>query len=215
MAVAFSRHLVASPLQVAAALRCLVAGDAVSLRLVDQAGCDMLLAAEAGLPVRRSRPVQTTGGATVMQDFWICWPPPADTPFHPAADAIEALVNEGLALGDPPLCAPLRLSDRVVQRYPVGSAGIGFHRDHIRYERLILILLLKGKGRFRIAEDRAGSAANDVPLGPGEAVLMRAPGFPGDRKRPFHAVDNIVEERVIFSLRHDARADRPEYLERT
>jgi len=210
----FAAHLVASPDAVAGALTRLMGRDAVRLPLMDAAGCARLLEAETDLVMRQAQPVQTLSGATVVQDFWICWPPPAGTDFHPAAEAIEARINAGLRLCNPVPCPPLRLTDRVVQRYPVGSEGIGFHRDHIRYERLVLILLLEGLGRFRVASDRAGRDADEIPLQSGDAVLMRAPGYLGGRKRPFHAVDQVVEERVIISLRHDARSERPEYLER-
>ena len=107
----------------------------------------------------------------------------------------------------PPLSPPFQFNDRVLQRYAVGARGISPHRDHIRYQGLVAIVVLSGSGRFYVSPDRSGQDAREIPAPAGHAILMRAPGFAGRRTRPFHGLDRVDRRRLTIGLRYDARAD--------
>ena len=64
------------------------------------------------------------------------------------------------------------------------------------------LISLSGSGRFTLSADRAGRSPREVPIEPGSALLMVAPGFAGDRRRPFHALDRITRERYSLGLRY-------------
>jgi hypothetical protein len=64
------------------------------------------------------------------------------------------------------------------------------------------IFVLRGRGRFIVCKDRTGRGAVDLPNAPGDLLLLRAPGFLlSTEDRPFHAVLDILEERLTFALR--------------
>jgi hypothetical protein len=89
----------------------------------------------------------------------------------------------------------------VLQKYEEGSLGITAHRDHKKYINLICVFILGGYGEFFICEDRSGRGSLHINAYPGSVVLMRAPGFKGPQRRPFHYVTNIREKRYTFGLR--------------
>jgi len=182
--------------------------DAVSLPLLDPLQCRPLLAAAEALPYRRATPLIGEGDREVRQDFELSTEIPSGSPFHILAAALENLIARALQrLQPPPLDAPPPLNDLIVQRYPVGSAGITPHRDHIRYRDLVAIVTLAGRARFFVCADRSGRDAREVDLPPGGLLLMRAPGFAGRRDRPFHMLSEVSERRVSLGLRHDTRPD--------
>lgn len=204
----FDRHLIAAPAEIAQSLARLADEDAASLDLLSRQGCAELLAASAALTYRKARPVIGKGERKVQQDFEICMPVPDGSPFHDCRDALERLLAR--ALGEMPalpLTAPPRLNDLVVQRYPAGSRGITAHRDHLCYRDLVAIVTLAGQARFFVSTDRSGENAREVPIPPGSLLLMRAPGFAGRDDRPFHFLNDVIEERVCLGLRHDVRLE--------
>jgi hypothetical protein len=191
----------------ASALSRLAVEDALSVPLLGADMCEALVRAAASLTYRRAKPVIGEGARAVYQDFDLCYAIPPGSMFHAVAAELETLFAAANDLLDPPpLAAPLRLNDLIVQRYRKGSRGITAHRDHIRYEGVVAIVPLSGAARFFVCADRAGNAAREVPAPVGSVVLMRAPGFAGTRFRPFHYVTGITEERLSFGLRHDVRA---------
>ncbi len=195
------------PAQLATALGRLAAEDAVSLPLLSPESCRPLIEAAMGLPYRDATPVVGTDERRVHQDFELTVHLPADSPFHGLAKALERLTESALAhLDPPPLAGPVRLDDLIIQRYPVGSAGITPHRDHIRYRGLVAIVTLSGRARFFICADRSGHDAREIPIPPGSLLLMRAPGFAGREDRPFQMLSHVTEERLSLGLRHDVRA---------
>ena len=205
---AFDRHLIATPSEIAGCLARLEQEDAAAIDLLSPEGCAELLAASAELTYRDAKPVVGEGERAVRQDFEICMPVPDRSRFHHCRDALERLLARALeALAAPPLAAPPRLNDLVVQRYPAGSLGITAHRDHLAYRDLVAIVTLAGRARFFVSTDRAGEDAHEVPIPPGSLLLMRAPGFAGREDRPFHFLNEVAEERVCLGLRYDTRTE--------
>jgi hypothetical protein len=196
-----------TPAALARALARLATKDALSLPLLDGAARRRLTAATAHLSFRPARPVVGEGAAAVYQEFEICMPIPAGSVFHDMAAALEDLVNQALGcLPAPPIARPFHFNDAVVQRYERGALGITAHRDHRRYQGLIVVLPLSGAARFFVCADRAGRAAREIPAPPGSIVLMRGLGYAGRRDRPFHFVRDIGRRRLSLGLRYDADA---------
>ena len=198
---------------VAAALGRLAHEEATALPLLAPAACRSLIAAAADLAFRRAKPVVGEGARAVRQDFDICLAVPEGHRLWHLASAFERLVAAALAGMTAPPLADFRVNDIVMQRYPPGARGITPHRDHLRYRGLVAIVQLSGDGRFRVCRDRAGSGARAIPAGPGDAILMRAPGFAGRYDRPFHFLDGITTERYSFGMRWE-RACAPSRPER-
>ena len=198
------------PEAMAEALLRMAREDAVSLPLLGAADCAALVAAAGRLPYRRARPVIGEGAQAVRQDFELCYSLPPGSLFHGVAARLERLLAQALARSGPPvLAAPPPLNDLIVQRYAAGSRGITPHRDHLRYEDLVVIIPLSGTARFCLCAARDGRDPREIPAPVGAAVLMRAPGFAGSRARPFHYVTDIAAERLSFGLRHDVRDAPP------
>ena len=194
---------------VAAALGRLAHEEATALPLLAPAACRSLIAASADLAFRRAKPVVGEGARAVRQDFEICLAIPEGHRLWHLASAFERLVAAALAgMAAPPL-ADFRVNDIVMQRYPPGARGITPHRDHLRYGGLVAIVQLSGDGRFCVCDNRAGSGARAIHAGPGDAILMRAPGFAGRRDRPFHCLDGITTERYSFGMRWERERAAP------
>ncbi len=207
-ATAFDHQVIATPEEFGHALARLADDDAASIDFLSPEGCADLLAASRRLPYREATPVIGEGERAVRQDFQICMPVPDGSPFHACRDSLERLLARALAaMPVPPLDAPPRLNDLVVQRYPVGSLGITAHRDHVGYRDLVAIVTIAGQARFFISSDRSGENAREVPIPPGSLLLMRAPGFAGRDDRPFHFLNEVSEERVCLGLRRDVRVE--------
>jgi hypothetical protein len=196
--------------ELAEALTRMADEDAVSLPLLGAEDCQALVEAARPLPFRRARPIIGEGADAVYQDFELNYDLPSGGPFHAVARGLERLLAEALHLAPRPLlAAPPPLNDLIVQRYAAGSRGITPHRDHIRYEDLVIIVPLSGSARFYLCAARDGRSAREIPAPVGSAVIMRAPGFAGSRARPFHYVTEIAAERLSFGLRHDVRDAPP------
>jgi alkylated DNA repair dioxygenase AlkB len=99
------------------------------------------------------------------------------------------------------LIKPLSFNELVVQTYQPTVLGISPHRDGLSRINLIAILVLEGRGRFGLCDDRAGTNPRAIRNEPGDLLLMRAPGFLGGSIRPFHFVDRVEERRSTFALR--------------
>lgn len=190
------------------ALLSLVAGDAASLPLLAADELLPLLAAVEGLSYRTGRQEIGSGEKLVRQDFDICMAPPKPSLLWDLAAELEGHLTRALESLHPPLLAgPFGFNDLVVQRYYAGSFGITAHRDHARYTGLVALIQLSGDGRFFVSDARSGIGAREIALGPGDLLLMRAPGFAGRKDRPFHYLSHIVTERYSLGLRHDTRTD--------
>lgn len=164
-----------------------------------------LLRAAGGLSFRTARPVVGSGARAVTQAFEIADDVPATGPFDELAGELAARLNAVLARDDTPACPTIAFNDRVAQRYPAGNIGISPHRDHIRYVHLVVNIVLQGFGRLYICPERSFQDALAIPGAAGDLLLMRAPGFANSDHRPFHAIGEVTQERLVLGLRQDSR----------
>ena len=192
----------------AAALDRVAREDAAVVPLLAPAACRPFIESGADLSFRRARPVMGEGERTVYQDFDICLTIPRPHRLWHLAGAVERLIAAALAAMQAPPLDEFRINDLVLQRYPPGARGITPHRDHVRYVGLVTIVQLSGDGRFGLCAERSGAGTRALRAGPGDAILMRAPGFGGCPERPFHFLDGITAERYSLGMRCD-RAPAP------
>ena len=191
----------------AAALDRVAREDAAVLPLLAPADCRPFIEAGDDLSFRSAKPVIGEGERAVYQDFDICLSIPEPHPLWRLTQAVERLVADALAAMDAPPLEALPLNDLVLQRYPPGARGITPHRDHVRYVALVAIVQLSGDGRFGLCADRGGTNSRVLEAGPGDGILMRAPGFGGAAHRPFHFLDGITVERYSLGMRSDRTKD--------
>lgn len=203
----FNRTFTADAAAVADALGRLADDGAASVRLLGAEALGPLLAEARGLQYRPARPVVGHGDAAVYQDFDLTTEIPTDGALMALSRGVGRLISEALASMRSPPLSNFQINDHIVQRYPAGCQGMSPHRDHIRYTGLVALVMLSGAARFMVCDDRAGANARIIPFAPGDLLLMRAPGFQGRGDRPFHAVQDVTEERYIIGLRHDSRPE--------
>ena len=175
--------------------------DAVAVPALGPAARQRLAEAAEALDFRTAAPVVGAPGREVTQDFAIADDVPDDSLFGQAAREFQDAVNAVLAGLQSPPFESIDLNDRVVQRYPESEVGISPHRDHVRYVKLVANLAIQGHGAFHVSEDRAGTDTRTIRSVPGDAILMRAPGYRGSRRRPFHAIGRVDSARLILGLR--------------
>ena len=191
----------------AAALERVAREDAAVVPLLTPAQCQEFTGAGADLAFRSAKPVIGEGERAVYQDFDICLSIPQAHRLWQLTRAVEGLIAAALgAMTEAPL-ETLPLNDLVLQRYPPGARGITPHRDHVRYVGLVVIVQMSGDGRFGLCADRSGTGARELDAGPGDGILMRAPGFGGSKHRPFHFLDGITAERYSLGIRSDKTAE--------
>lgn len=182
------------------------AEDAVAMPLLAEPACLRLLEEASRLEYRTAREVVGEGDARVWQRMEVQPSIPAESGFHRLAAAFQALWDRALADVDPyPFESRLVYNDLMLQRYDVGETGITPHRDHVEYRNLICLIVLAGRGRFCLCDDRRGAGMREIPHGPGDVIVTRAPGFLGSSRRPFHCVGDVTEPRYVFGLRQDRR----------
>ena len=198
-----SHGLRTGPKPMAAALDQVAREDAAVVPLLAPAECRAFIDAGADLAFRSAKPVIGEGERAVYQDFDICLSIPQTHRLWQLTRAVERLIAAALGtMAEPPL-ETLLLNDLVLQRYPPGARGITPHRDHVRYVGLVVIVQMSGDGRFGLCADRSGAGARVLDAGPGDGILMRAPGFGGSKHRPFHFLDGITVERYSLGIRSD------------
>lgn len=116
--------------------------------------------------------------------------------------AFQVWLEERLqSLPQYPFSTHLSFNALSLQKYEQGSIGITPHRDGLRYINLICIFVVGGQGRFFVCADRSGREAVEIDAAPGVVILMRAPGFLGEDRRPFHYVSEISLRRYSFGMR--------------
>lgn len=179
---------------------------AVALPLLGERLRTALLEEARGYAYRPARAVVGSGDRLVRQRMEVHDDFPANSRFHELTAAFQALWDGALAAADStPFEGRLVFNDLMLQRYTVGELGITAHRDRTAYRNLVCLFVLSGKGRFYVCGDRSGANAREVRHGPGDVLLMRAPGFLGSSERPFHFVRAIREPRYVFGLRQERR----------
>lgn len=203
--VDFSSSFALTADDLAAVLTVVESEGAAAAPLLDDRATAILEREASALPFRLARPVIGEGENEVRQEFEVCLDFPDDGVFQALASAIEGRLNEALAgRRSPQAETPLRLNDIILQRYQPGCLGITPHRDHIKYKSLVAIVVVSGDGRFCICADRQGKDMVEIPAPAGHLILMRAPGFDDQRRRPFHFLDQVTERRYSFGMRQDS-----------
>lgn len=93
-----------------------------------------------------------------------------------------------------------------LHRYDDPEVGLSFHKDNLRFVRLIAILSLEGQCALAI---RHRGRIQKFPALPGDLMLVRAPGLidsGGEDLRPEHAVvDLLTPTRTSMMLRENSR----------
>ena len=196
----------AVPADLQGVLTALVNGrDAAGVALLETRACATYARLAETARYRSAKPTVGPESRRVWQSFQLCSALPPE--LRALADRIDGLVNDDLRLLHPPPCPPLTFNEHTLQRYPTGAYGITPHCDHRRYRYLAAVMVLAGRGRFVLCADRAGRDAYELPAPVGTLVLMRAPGFAGTARRPFHAVLDIAAPRLTLGLRYDSARD--------
>lgn len=164
------------------------------------------IAAADLLNYRAAKSITGSTNAPVYQDFELCYDLPPTNIFWELAWFLESHVR--LILKDLGMVHHnnFRFNDLIVQRYPPGCAGITPHRDHLKYQILVAIIVLSGDGNFIVCNDRAGAGSQVISALPGDLLLMLAPGLSSSEMRPFHYVSGISKARRTVGLRYDSHA---------
>ena len=193
-------------------LRELTDYGATSVPLLGEPVLSSLREGAEGLPFEQT--ARTVGDYDVRQELEVCRTVPKDGIFDTVQGQLEDQLNEAFGrLAPLPWPADemqrLRFNEAALQRYPAGSLGLSPHRDGKRYRVVIAILVISGEGTFAVCDDRAGTNPRSIPADPGRCILLRAPGFRGIEKRPFHYVSDVTKERLVLTLRYDSRREQP------
>ena len=192
------------PLDGKTIVRRLESDAALSLPLLDIDYCAWLVRQAQQMSWRDARPLVGKPPNEVLQRMEVCEHFPSDSIFRDLVSAFQALCERAFFDCDPyPFESPLVFNDLMLQRYSVGEIGITPHRDRTDYRNLIVLFVLAGIGRFRICADRSGVDAVEIANRSGDVILTQAPGFLHCHRRPFHAMDRILEPRYVFGLRYD------------
>lgn len=154
----FDAAFVADTAAMADALRRVGDEGATSLALLPSGALGPLLEEARGLRYREALAVVGQGDVAVHQDFDLTTDISPEGALMALARALDRLTGAALAgMRSPPLPVDFGLNDYIVQRYPAGCTGMSPHRDHVRYTGLVAIVMLGGKGRFLVCDDRAGA----------------------------------------------------------
>ncbi|MCD6022354.1 MAG: hypothetical protein K0R20_2064 [Actinomycetia bacterium] len=97
-----------------------------------------------------------------------------------------------------------------IAHYVPGSIGITPHMDGKWFRRLVVVATVYGRAGFAICGSRDPDDVVERWIsGPGDLVLMRAPGLAGHRDgRPLHLVHGPMEgERLSLGIRMAGRRD--------
>ena len=103
-----------------------------------------------------------------------------------------------------PFSTAFNFNDFAIQRYPIGSRGIGVHRDALRYQHIVVIATLAGQSRLFATPRRDCGQRRVIDDRPGRIVLLSAPAFAGregEAARPLHGVDHVHGGRLSLGLR--------------
>ena len=199
-----SRILRAGPVDLGGALEALARRDAVAVPILDDAFRSALLEAARRGRWRPARTLVGRGGRRVRQRMEVCDEFPDGSLFHVLTAEFQALWDRYLSgFSRNPFDGPLIFNDLMLQRYSVGEVGITPHMDRTAYRNLVCLFVLSGEGRFYVCDDRSGRGAREISHAAGDVLLMRAPGFRGSARRPFHLVRDIRSPRYVFGLRQE------------
>lgn len=147
---------------------------------------------------------ETVGFGRVRQQVEIC-PSSYLSATHPIL-TVARRISDDLSraldtLPKHPLAMPFAPNDIVLQRYPQDSIGITPHHDGSSRVNVVCVLVLWGDGTFALCDDRAGTNPRPVFAPPGRLILLKAPGFRGADRGPFHFVSGIRRGRLVLHVR--------------
>lgn len=186
------------------AVEALASAGATALPLLTDSRRAALLEAARGSHWRPARTLVGRGEKLVQQRMEVCDEFPPGSVFRALTSEFQALWDDYLdGVESSPFEGPLAFNDLMLQRYSPGEIGITPHVDRTAYRNVVCLLVLEGRGRFLVCEDRAGRGAREIPHEAGDVILMRAPGFGGSDSRPFHLVRDIESDRYVFGLRQE------------
>ncbi len=96
-------------------------------------------------------------------------------------------------------------TEQSLHRYDDPEVGLSFHKDNLRFRRLIAIVALKGMCDLAVRD--ADGNVTYFATEPGDLVALRAPGLTGHADdRPEHAVLNLrTDDRISMMLRENNR----------
>jgi hypothetical protein len=195
------------PRRLSFAVESLLLQPATTVPCLSAQECDRLAVLADQLTYRSATPVTGTEDALVYQDFELNYSLPPNHPFWKLAMTLEGLMSLAVTKISVEWVSPATytINDLIIQRYPPGCKGITPHRDHMKYRMVVAILLVSGDGEFRIHKQRDACNGEVIRFGPGELLLMGAPGiFPGFL-RPFHSVTGVSRLRRTIGMRYDSR----------
>jgi len=183
-------------------LQCIAAVGAVSVPLLEEGFRLKLLEEAERSHYQPEEEVVGSGENIVRQQMASCEVFPRESLYLQLQQSFQGWLGRHLAaLPEYPFATPLFFDSASLQRYEPGSIGITPHRDRWRYINLVCIFIIAGSGRFYVCADRSGRDSVEIEANPGNAILMRAPGFLGSDFRPFHYVADIKDRRYSFGLR--------------
>ena len=132
---------------------------------------------------------------------------PEESLYRRLQEDFTSLLNYKLQAASvkPFLNSPVIFNEPVLQKYDAGSIGITPHVDHAANINLICVFLMKGYGSFYLCDDREKTNSRFLEAAPGHVMILRAPGFLGSNFRPFHYLENILEDRLTFGLRFNTK----------
>ena len=146
---------------------------------------------------------ETAESPLVREQLSSCNEFPVNSPFHKLADDFFELLNRKIPVDEWNLIfpTPLKFNEMSLQLYEKGSIGITPHKDGKSRINLICVFILKGVARYALVDNRSGINPQYSDTSPGNALILRGPGFMGSEYQPFHTVSDITEERIVFGLR--------------
>lgn len=198
-------YLLSNPEGMAKALEDLPTQGAVSISLLNENACNILLQEAEKLEFRRCRDVIGDGEKAVTQDFSISLNFSKKSRLDEFAAAFERQLNKAFEIINPqPFPTPFHFNDRAMLIYEKDSTGISPHRDLVCFHGVVAILTLVGEADFYICDDRHKTNSRHFKASQGEMIIMRGVNYAGMDDRPFHYVENVNSRRVGFGLRYNA-----------
>ncbi len=174
---------------------------ATSLKILKEDFRESLLEEAGKYDYKKGEEIVGKGDRAVMQQMGSFENFPEGSLYFALRDSFQSLFYERLTDSTiRPFETPLSFNSMVLQRYDKDSIGITPHRDHMKYVNLVSIFNIGGRGRFYVCRDRKGNNSRELDASPGNAIILRAPGFLSG-ERPFHYVTDIQQARYTFGLR--------------
>ena len=187
------------------ALDALVGKNALSVPFLGVDECRSLLVEAAKIPLSPLQPV-VAKGRVVQQIDRAEFVGPARSKLAKKVQLMKETVESFFHEVDPYLFTnTLDFNEMSLQCYPVGG-GISPHVDGKKFQNLIALIIIGGKGSLYTCDDRAGKNPVPVDCSPGRLVLLPARNFLQEYPdTPFHFLKNVTSKRYVIGLRQIVR----------